>query len=227
MIGMGTAGKKIIIATRNAGKKREFAQMLAPLGYHVESLADHPELPDIEETGSTFIENAGIKARTAAEHLRAAVIADDSGLAVELLDGAPGVYSARYAGPGAADGTNIRKLLDELEQRGALDAPIGEATLSSGSTVKLLSKAAFICAVVYYDPTMTNGSDAMIVSEGRLEGYIIDQPSGSGGFGYDPVFYVPQYGRTMAELSSDEKNAISHRGQALRQLLDELRSRLV
>jgi len=225
--GMGTGIRKIVVATRNTGKKREFAQMLEPLGYSVESLADHPELPDIEETGSTFIENAGIKARVAAERLHTAVISDDSGLAVELLGGAPGVYSARYAGPGATDGANIRKLLDELEQRGALDAPTGEATLASGSTVKLLSKAAFICAIVYYDPTMTEGSGAMIVSEGRLEGYIVDQPAGSGGFGYDPVFYVPQYGRTMAELSSDEKNAISHRGQALRQLLDELRSRLM
>jgi len=144
---------------------------------------------------------------------------------VELLDGAPGVYSARYAGAGATDGANIRKLLDELEERGALDAPLGEVTLESGSTVKLLSKAAFICAIVYYDPTRTDGSEAMIVSEGRLEGYIVDQQAGSGGFGYDPVFYVPQYGRTMAELSSDEKNAISHRGQALRLLLEELRSR--
>lgn len=225
MTDMGASSRKIVIATRNAGKKREFAQMLEPLGYSVQSLADHPELPDIGETGSTFIENAGIKARAAAERLRVAVIADDSGLAVELLDGAPGVYSARYAGAGATDGANIRKLLDELEERGALDAPLGEVTLESGSTVKLLSKAAFICAIVYYDPTRTDGSEAMIVSEGRLEGYIVDQPAGSGGFGYDPVFYVPQYGRTMAELSSDEKNAISHRGQALRLLLEELRSR--
>lgn len=227
MSGMGASGKKIVVATRNPGKKREFAQMLEPLGYSVESLADYPELPDIEETGSTFIENAGIKARAAAERLQTAVIADDSGLAVELLGGAPGVYSARYAGPGATDEANIRKLLDELEERGAVDAPLGEATLESGGKLKLLSQAAFICAIVYYDPTQTDGGDTMIVTEGRLDGYIVDRPAGNGGFGYDPVFYVPGYGRTMAELSSEEKNAVSHRGHALRQLLEELRSRSV
>lgn len=217
--------KKLVVATRNAGKKREFQQMLGQLGYEVLSLADYPDIPDIEETGETFEENAEIKARTASEFLGLPVIADDSGLSVDRLGGAPGVYSARYAGHDASDEANIRKLLAELKKLGDPDGQAREVTLASGRVVKLLSDAAFICTIVYIDPHAASGS-SRIVAEGRVEGYVIDQPAGEGGFGYDPVFYVPQYGRTMAELSGDEKNAVSHRGKALKQLMEQLRGRL-
>lgn len=215
-------GKQIVVvATRNAGKKREFEQMLAPLGMEVRSLADYPDLPEIEETGTTFTENAELKARAAAEVLRVPVIADDSGITVTMLDGAPGVYSARYAGEDASDEANIRKLLDELAKRGVTE---GEVVSTAGGERMLLSEAAFVCSIVYLDLTSDAG-EVKIVTEGRVEGYVVDRPAGDGGFGYDPLFYVPEYRRTMAELSSEEKHAISHRGQALRQLIEQLRSR--
>jgi len=212
--------RKLVVATRNAGKKREFQQMLGPLGYEVLSLTDYPDMPDIEETGTTFAENAELKARATAEKLGLPVIADDSGISVERLGGAPGVYSARYSGEHATDEANIRKLLDELAKLG--QEPEGEAKLPSGAVVRLLSEAAFICSIVHIDPTAGPDHDKL-VAEGRLAGYVIDQLAGEGGFGYDPIFYVPEYGRTMAELSAEEKNAISHRGQALRQLMEQLR----
>lgn len=216
---------KLVVATRNAGKKREFSQMLSPLGLEVLSLDDVADLPEIEENGSTFEANAEIKARTTAEHLRMSVIADDSGITVEKLGGAPGVYSARYAGEHATDAANIEKLLTELEKLGAHQAPEGEAQLASGNKVKLLSRAAFVCSIVYIDPHAKEAGDDKIVCEGRVEGYVIDQPAGAGGFGYDPIFYIPELQRTMAELSAEEKHAISHRGKALRQLLEHLRER--
>ena len=210
--------RRIVVATRNVGKQREFEQMLSPLGYEVLSLADYPELPDIEETGETFQANAEIKAKTAAEALGVPVIADDSGLTVARLDGAPGVYSARYAGQPTDDAANIRKLLMELERVNS--HPVREeVTLASGEKRKLLSEAAFICSIVFYDPETQD----QIVTEGSVAGWIVDQAAGDGGFGYDPVFYVPTYGRTMAQLSSEEKHAISHRGQALRQLIEKLK----
>lgn len=216
---------RLLVATHNPGKKREFAQMLEPLGYKVLSLADYPEISEIEETGTTFAENAEIKARAAARLLGMPVIADDSGLAVAKLDGAPGVYSARYAGEPADDAANIRKLLSELERVGAQASPAGEVTLHSGEKRLLLSEAMFISVIVMYDPAAdTAGGTGLVAAEGRLPGWIVDQPAGAGGFGYDPVFYVAEHGRTMAELSSDEKNAISHRGRALRRLLELLQS---
>lgn len=217
--------RKLVVATRNRGKKREFAQMLSPLGLEVLSLDDvAADLPEIEENGSTFEANAEIKARTVAEHLHMPVIADDSGITVEKLGGAPGVFSARYAGEHATDAANIAKLLTELEQLGAHQAPEGEVKLASGLEVKLLSRAAFVCSIVYIHPVATEVDAAdKIVCEGRVEGYVIDQPAGAGGFGYDPIFYVPELQRTMAELSAEEKHAISHRGKALRQLLEHLR----
>lgn len=212
--------QRIVVATRNVGKQREFQQMLVPLGYEVLSLTDYPELSDIEETGKTFLANAEIKAKTAADALGVPVIADDSGLTVARLDGAPGVYSARYAGQPTDDAANIHKLLMELER--VATQPEDEVTLASGETRKLLSKAAFICSIVFYDPETQD----QIVTEGRVEGWILDQPTGDGGFGYDPVFYVSTHGRTMAQLSSEEKHAISHRGQALRQLMEQLKEQL-
>lgn len=211
--------KKLVVATRNAGKKREFQQMLGKLGFEVLSLADYPDIEDIEETGETFLENAELKASKTAEIVGLPVIADDSGLCVDRLGGAPGVYSARYAGNEASDERNIRKLLDELSKVGAHEHPLGEAELVSGK-VHLLSEATFVCSIVCIDPV----SGTRLVAEGRLPGYITDRPAGSGGFGYDPVFYVPEFKRTMAELEPEQKNAISHRGQALNKLMEQIRS---
>lgn len=202
--------KSIVLATANAGKTREFAHRFGQLGIAIGSLADYPSLPPIIEDGSTFLANARIKARAVANELKVPVIADDSGLRVTALDGAPGVYSARYAGEDATDERNIEKLLHELRaKQHAHKLPMPDIPLPEG--VRLLSPAEFVCALVVYDPDSDNEHHV----EGNCPGYIIDQPRGSGGFGYDPVFYLPQFGKTMAELTLEEKQAVSHRGKAM------------
>jgi XTP/dITP diphosphohydrolase len=190
---------RLILATRNPHKAREFSQMLGP--HAVEPLPDDVELPP--ETGDTFVENALGKARAAAAATGAVVIADDSGIESEALDGAPGVRSARFAGEDATDEENLAKLVRE--------APAG-------------SGLAYVCALVLVDPAA--GTEE--VFEGRCTGRMAAQPRGDGGFGYDPCF-VPdeQPGedgvpRTMAELTPDEKAAISHRGRAVQALLERL-----
>ncbi|PWW35481.1 MULTISPECIES: XTP/dITP diphosphatase [Paenibacillus] len=199
----------IIVATRNAGKVREFAHAFAPLGKEVKSMFDYPELPDVVEDGVTFGENAWKKAKTVGDALGLPVLADDSGLCVDLLDGAPGVYSARYAGEGATDAKNNAKLLEALE------------SLKSGEDTEqpLLSPASFVCALVLYDPATGDKYE----SEGTVEGWITAEAAGGGGFGYDPLFYVPEYEMTMAELTLEQKQAISHRGHALRALVSSLK----
>lgn len=199
----------IIVATRNAGKVREFAHAFAPLGKEVKSMFDYPELPDVVEDGVTFAENAWKKAKTVGDALGLPVLADDSGLCVDLLDGDPGVYSARYAGEGATDEKNNAKLLEALE------------SLKSGEDTEqpLLSPASFVCALVLYDPATGHKYEA----EGTAEGWIIAEAAGGGGFGYDPLFYVPEYEMTMAELTLEQKQAISHRGNALRALVSSLK----
>ncbi|MDR9748974.1 XTP/dITP diphosphatase [Paenibacillus taichungensis] len=199
----------IIVATRNAGKVREFAHAFAPLGKEVKSMFDYPELPDVVEDGVTFAENAWKKAKTVGDALVLPVLADDSGLCVDLLDGDPGVYSARYAGEGATDAKNNAKLLEALE------------SLKSGEDTEqpLLSPASFVCALVLYDPATGHKYEA----EGTAEGWITAQAAGAGGFGYDPLFYVPEYEMTMAELTLEQKQAISHRGHALRALVSSLK----
>ncbi|MGI9228769.1 MAG: RdgB/HAM1 family non-canonical purine NTP pyrophosphatase [Gammaproteobacteria bacterium] len=192
-----------VLASGNPGKIREFSAMLAPLGI---TLTAQTELgvPDVEETGLTFIENAIIKARNAAAHTRMPAIADDSGLEVAALQGEPGIHSARYAGVGAGDADNLQLLLHNLAEMG-----------NSNTT------ACFQCVIVY----MRSDTDAMpLVARGSWYGEITPQPQGDNGFGYDPVFYLPEYGCTAAQLSGQEKNRISHRGLALRQLLEKLRS---
>ncbi|QOS80837.1 XTP/dITP diphosphatase [Paenibacillus sp. JNUCC31] len=198
----------IIVATRNAGKVREFAHAFAPLGKEVKSMFDYPELPDVVEDGVTFAENAWKKAKAVGDALGLPVLADDSGLCVDLLDGEPGVYSARYAGEGATDTKNNAKLLETLE------------SLKSGEDTEqpLLSPARFVCALVLYDPVTGDKFEA----EGTAEGWITAEASGGGGFGYDPLFYVPEYEMTMAELTLEQKQAISHRGHALRALISSL-----
>lgn len=205
---MADKERMIIVATRNPGKVKEFQHAFAPLGFTVRSMFDYPDLPEVTEDGRTFAENALKKSRTVAEALGLPVLADDSGLCVDALDGRPGVYSARYAGEGASDADNNRKLLEELEGQKA-----GEDTQQP-----LLSTARFVCALSLYDPADARETTA----EGRVEGWITSEQAGCGGFGYDPLFYLPEYEKTMAELTLEEKQAVSHRGQALRLLTERL-----
>ena len=194
--------KTIVLASSNAGKVREFNQLLGGLQLEVVQQS-HFNVADAEETGLTFVENAILKARNAAQHAHRPALADDSGLEVDALDGAPGIYSARYAGPGAGDRANLEKLL-------AMLAGVPEAQRT----------ARFQCVLVYMrhalDPTP-------LICQGTWEGRILTEARGSGGFGYDPVFFVPSHGCSSAELPAEVKNALSHRGQALQKLLAALR----
>lgn len=193
--------KTIVLATRNQKKVKEMQDLLASLLWRVVSVAQFPDAPEVEEDGKTFAENALKKARTIAEALGLPALADDSGLEVDALDGAPGVYSARYAGVGATDEDNWRKLLDELK-----GIPLEKRT------------ARFRCVLAFVRP-----GEEPVLAEGTCEGVIIHQPAGDGGFGYDPVFFLPDAMCTMAQLSAEEKNRRSHRGQAMRALLAKLR----
>ncbi|MCZ0754799.1 XTP/dITP diphosphatase [Anoxybacillus sp. J5B_2022] len=188
--------KEVIIATKNAGKAREFQALLEKKGVTVKTLLDFPNSPDVEETGSTFAENARLKAETIARYFQTIVIADDSGLSVDALGGKPGVYSARYAGEEKDDQANIAKVLKEM-----------------GGILFEKRTARFHCALAVAVP---NGPTTIV--EGTCEGYITEAPKGENGFGYDPIFYVPQKGKTMAELTQEEKNKISHRAVALAKL---------
>ncbi len=191
----------IVLASSNPGKVREINQLLAGLDIRVRPQSDFG-VQDAEETGLTFVENAILKARNAASHTGLPAIADDSGLEVDALHGAPGIYSARYAGPGASDEDNLQKLLAELG-----DLPEAQRT------------ARFQCLMVYLrhaaDPTP-------LICQGTWEGRILSAPRGENGFGYDPVFYVPTHDCASAELAPEVKNALSHRGQALRKLVAAL-----
>jgi XTP/dITP diphosphohydrolase len=198
----------IIVATRNKGKVREFEHAFALLGKQVKSMYDYPELPEVIEDGHTFVENALKKAKTVGNALGYPVLADDSGLCVEALDGRPGVYSARYAGEDATDQENNEKLLQELEQ-----LKLGEDTEQT-----LLSPASFKCSLVLYNPT----TGEHIETFGSVAGWITSEVAGNSGFGYDPLFYLTQYEKTMAELSLEDKQSVSHRGIALRELITTL-----
>lgn len=184
---------KLIVATKNKGKVSEIGKILEGTGVELLSLADFPDIVMPEETGATFEANALIKARAIASATGFPALADDSGLEVDSLGGRPGIFSARYAGTGATDEENYLKLLGELE-----GVPDGKRT------------ARFRCAVAF-----VSSDGASRVFHGTLEGQIAQGPSGTGGFGYDPVFYIPSEARTSAELSSEEKNRISHRAKAL------------
>ena len=189
--------QKVVLATGNAGKVRELAHLLAEFGLDVVAQTELG-VESAEETGLTFIENAILKARHAAAVTGLPAVADDSGLAVDFLGGAPGIYSARYAGVDASDQQNLDKLLVALK-----DVPQGQRN------------AQFHCVLVYMrhaeDPTP-------LVCHGSWAGEITFAQAGEGGFGYDPIFYVPELGKTAAELSREEKSAVSHRGQALKLL---------
>ena len=189
---------RFVLASGNKGKLREINQLLS--GLHIEAMPQTEfNVPDVEETGLTFVENAIIKARNAAEHSGLPALADDSGIEVDVLNGEPGIYSARYSGKGASDQDNLNKLLDALK-----DVPEAQRT------------ARFQCVMVY----MAHASDPTpLICQGTWEGRILHKPRGDNGFGYDPVFYVPTHDCSAAELESDVKNQLSHRGQALKKFL--------
>jgi XTP/dITP diphosphohydrolase len=193
--------RKLVIASGNQGKLRELATLLEPLDFEVHTQAEF-NVPEVPETGTTFVENAIIKARNAAQHTGLPAVADDSGIEVDALDGAPGVYSARFSGPDATDARNNALLVEKL-------AAVPEAERS----------ARYRAVIVF----MRHAADpSPIICEGSWEGSIVLEPRGDGGFGYDPYFWVPTHGCTSAELSAETKNSLSHRGQALRQLVTRL-----
>ncbi|MGD8784267.1 MAG: XTP/dITP diphosphatase [Thioalkalispiraceae bacterium] len=193
--------KKIVLASNNPGKVREINQLLNDLDIEVVAQSEF-DVVEVEETGLTFVENAILKARNAAQHTGLPALADDSGIEVDALNGAPGIYSARFAGVGASDSENLEKLLTELQ---AIDnAP---------------RTARFQCLMVL----MKHANDPTpLICQGTWEGEIVDTPRGDNGFGYDPIFYVPTENCTSAQLPPDKKNALSHRGKALQCLLDKL-----
>ncbi len=193
--------RRVVLASSNPGKVREINALLA--GLHLTAVPQSDfSVVDVEETGLTFVENALLKARNATRHTGLPAIADDSGLEVDALHGAPGIYSARYAGAGASDARNVEKLLADLRE-------VPEARRT----------ARFVCLMVYLrhelDPTP-------IICQGTWEGRILFEPRGRGGFGYDPVFFVPTHNCSSAELPPEVKNELSHRGQALRALVAAL-----
>ena len=191
---------KLVIASGNAGKLREIARILAPLD--IEAVPQSAfNVPDCPEPHITFVENCLAKARHASRHSGLPALADDSGICVEALGGAPGVFSARYAGEPKSDARNNEKLIAELQG-------------------KSNRRAHYTCVMVY---VLHPDDPEPVIAEGRWYGEIIDTPRGKNRFGYDPYFLDPEFGRTGAELDEDTKNAVSHRGQALRDLVDKLK----
>ena len=188
--------QEVIIATRNPGKLREIEAILSPFSLKILSLKDFPGIPEVLEDGATFAENAGKKAKTIARLTGRLGIADDSGLAVEALKGRPGVFSSRYAGENATDQERCQKLLEEMAE-----IPPGQR------------EAAFLCVIAVALP---DGKMQMV--QGECRGSIALAPRGKQGFGYDPIFFIPEFAKTMAELEPEVKNRISHRARALEQL---------
>ena len=188
---------RIALASSNAGKLREYREMAAGAALEIELLPNFAQLPPFDESAPTFAENAAGKALYYSRFTREIVLADDSGLAVPALGGAPGVHSARYAGPGASDAERYRKLLREMERKHGEDR-----------------RARFICVIA-----LARAGRALAVLSDRADGVLVDEARGLGGFGYDPIFLFPPLGRTFAELSPAEKHAHSHRGKAFRKAL--------
>jgi XTP/dITP diphosphohydrolase len=191
--------QRLILASNNAGKLKEFAQLLGPIGFELHPQGEF-DVPEAEEPFGTFVENALQKARHAARLTGLPALADDSGVCVNALGGAPGVYSARFAGEPKSDARNNDKLIADLAAHAD-------------------KSAYYYCVLVY----VRHANDPQpVIADGVWRGRIIDAPRGANGFGYDPYFLVPDFGRTAAELAPAEKNAVSHRGQALRALVDKL-----
>ena len=190
----------ILLGSKNPHKLHEVRAILEPLGMRAVIAVD---LPDVVEDGATFAENAAKKATEFAQFLKAPCLADDSGLVIPALDGEPGLYSARYAGEGATDEENLRKVLAELDRRGIREP-----------------EAYFICTIAVAVPGMP--PEVVVEAEGRVHGRIIHEPRGENGFGYDPIFLLPDLGQTTAELPSEEKNRLSHRAAALQKLAKKI-----
>ncbi len=188
----------VYCATGNPGKLKEFQLAAKKAGIDVALPPRFSEIPECVEDGAAFADNAAIKARHYGSHVEGKLFADDSGLVVDALGGAPGVYSARFAGPGATGESNNRLLLDKLH--GMRDR-----------------KARFVCAIA-----LVEGAELLGVYEGAVEGIILDEPRGAGGFGYDPLFYYPPFGCTFGEASEEQKLAVSHRGEAFARMLQRL-----
>ncbi len=184
----------IILATKNANKVKEIMALLADMPVTILSLADFPDIPDIEETGTTFEENASLKAIATTDATGLIALADDSGLEVDALEGQPGVYSNRFAGPNASDRDKYRRILDLMK-----DVPDEKRTARFRATMAI-----------------STPDGTIVVVDGKCEGVIAHEPRGENGFGYDPIFYIPDLDKTMAELTPEEKNRISHRGKALK-----------
>ncbi|MBS4173738.1 XTP/dITP diphosphatase [Bacillus sp. FJAT-49736] len=197
--------KEIIIATKNKGKAKEFERLFAPYHIRVLTLLDFPDVSDIEETGNTFEENALLKAEAISKQFHTMVISDDSGLVIDALNGRPGVFSARFAGENKDDEANINKVLSELK-----DVPQENRT------------ARFYCAIALAIP-----DEKTITVSGVCEGEILKEKRGTNGFGYDPIFFIKEKGLTMAELSSEEKNKLSHRAKAIQKLFHEIKDLLI
>ncbi len=193
--------KQLVLASGNPGKLRELSVILADLGYDLHAQSEFA-VTEVAETGTTFVENAIIKARHAAEQTGLPALADDSGIEVDALDGAPGVYSARFSGADASDAANNALLVEKLSE-----VPVAERTARYRAVIVLMRHAA--------DPSP-------LICEGSWEGVIQLQPAGDGGFGYDPYFFLPELGCTSAQLSAAEKNRLSHRGKALEELKQKL-----
>jgi len=185
-----------MIASKNKGKIAEFHKLFQPLGLQIRSLLDYPDTMYVEETGETFYENAQLKSEAIAKVFNSVVIADDSGLEIDALAGRPGVYSARYAGEDKNDEANTEKVLKELE-----GVPFNKRT------------ARFICVLSISAPKVSTR-----FFKGECHGFIATQPTGTHGFGYDPIFYIPEYKKTFAELEADQKNKMSHRALAMQAL---------
>jgi XTP/dITP diphosphohydrolase len=191
----------LVLASNNAGKLKEFSQMLAPLGFDVKPQGEF-NVPEAPEPHATFIENALDKARHAARLTGLPAMSDDSGICVNALGGVPGVLSARYSGEPKSDERNNQKLIADLAAHAD-------------------KSAYYYCVLVF----VRHADDPQpVIADGRWNGELIEAPRGSGGFGYDPHFWLPQLGKTAAELSAEEKNRLSHRGQALRVLVEKLRA---
>ena len=193
----------LVLATRNKGKKREFELLFKDLPVEIKGVSEFQEIPEFEEEGSTFEEIAINKAKFVSKALDLPAIADDSGLTVEALNGAPGIFSARYAGKSATNDQNNRKLLEEMEE-------------------KENRNAIFVCSIAISKPT-----GQVLTYSGRSSGISLHEPAGINGFGYDPFFHYCPLGQTFAQLSVEEKNKISHRGQAMRKLKDDLKKVLI
>jgi len=193
----------LVLATRNKGKKREFELLFKGLSVEIKGVSEFQKIPEFEEEGSTFEEIAINKAKFVSKALDLPAIADDSGLTVEALNGAPGIFSARYAGKSATNGQNNRKLLEKMEG-------------------KENRNAIFVCSIAISKPT-----GQVLIYTGRCSGIILHVPAGTNGFGYDPFFYYSPLGKTFAQLSVEEKSRVSHRGQAMRKVKNDFKKIMI